>query len=93
MSERGTDLPPEQQAIRDECCHPAGTLVEFPTEDVEISIPERFEKFVSQYPNQIAINVGTQVVTYSELNAMANCVAANWARTFISRLSWLSRAE
>ena len=68
-------LPPEQQEIRDKCFHPSGTCVEFPKEEIEQSIPDRFEKIVSQYPNQSAINVGTQVVTYSELNAMANCVA------------------
>jgi len=75
MSDLVTHLPPEQQAIRDKCFHPTGTFVEFKKEEVEQSIPDRFEKIVSQYPNQIAINFGTQVVTYSELNAMANCVA------------------
>ena len=39
-------LPPEQQAIRDKCFHPSGTFVEFPIEDVETSIPARFEKIV-----------------------------------------------
>ena len=39
-------LPPEQQAIRDGCFHPSGTFVEFPIEDVETSIPARFEKIV-----------------------------------------------
>jgi non-ribosomal peptide synthetase component F len=68
-------LLPEQQAIRAKCFHPSGVFVEFSKNDVEQSIPERFEKMVSQYPNQIAIDVGTQVVTYSELNAMANRVA------------------
>jgi amino acid adenylation domain-containing protein len=69
------ELPPEQQAIRDNCFQPSGTCVEFPKEEVEQSIPDRFEKIVGQYPNQIAISVETQGVTYSELNAMANCVA------------------
>ena len=43
-------LPPEQQAIREKCYHPSGTFVEFPIEDVETSIPERFEKIVRLYP-------------------------------------------
>jgi len=40
----GVKLPPEQQAIRDKCFHPSGTFVGFPIEDVETSIPARFEK-------------------------------------------------
>lgn len=39
-------LPPEQEAIRAKCFHPSGTVVEFPIEDVETSIPARFEKIV-----------------------------------------------
>ena len=68
-------LPPEQQAIRDKCLHPSGTFVEFPIEDVETSIPERFEKIVKQYPDHTAIKIGEGSVTYSDLNAMANRVA------------------
>jgi hypothetical protein len=51
-----SQLPPEQQAIRDRCFHPAGTFVEFPMEDVETSIPDRFAKIVRRYPNRIAIS-------------------------------------
>ncbi len=40
----GCKLAPEQQAIRDKCFHPSGTFVEFPIEDVELSIPARLEK-------------------------------------------------
>jgi len=32
MSERGANLPPEQEAIRAKCFHPSGTFVEFPKE-------------------------------------------------------------
>jgi hypothetical protein len=44
MSHSFPQTPPEQQAIRDKCFHPSGTFVEFPMEDVETSIPARFEK-------------------------------------------------
>jgi len=37
------NLPPEQQAIRVKCFHPSGTFVEFRKEEIEQSIPERFE--------------------------------------------------
>jgi len=39
-------LPPEQQAIQVKSFHPSGTFVGFPIEDVETSIPARFEKMV-----------------------------------------------
>jgi hypothetical protein len=44
-------LPPEQQAIRDKCFHPSGKFVEFPKEEVEQSIPERFEKLAAKSSN------------------------------------------
>jgi non-ribosomal peptide synthetase component F len=72
MSNRGANLPPEQQAIRDKCFHPSGKFVEFPIEDVETSIPERFEKIVRMYPDRIAVKTETRVATYNELNDMAN---------------------
>src|SRR6185503_9593762 len=72
MSERSAKLPPEQQAVRDKCFHPSGTFVEFPIEDVETSIPARFEKIVSQFPDRTAIKFGEQFLTYAELNPQAN---------------------
>jgi hypothetical protein len=50
MSERGVNLRPEQEAIRSKCFHPSGTFVEFPKEEIEQSIPGRFEKIVELYP-------------------------------------------
>ncbi len=40
--------------IRATCFHPSGKFEEFPKEDVETSIPERFEKIVRMYPDRIA---------------------------------------
>ena len=70
-----THLPPEQEAIRAKCFQPSGEFEEFPKEDLEKSIPDRFEKIVKQYPDRIAVNAGSQAVTYAELNAMANRLA------------------
>ena len=67
--------PPEQQAIREKCYHPSGTFVEFPLEDVEASIPERFEKIVRLYPDRIAVKSMHEQLTYSELNDAANRIA------------------
>src|SRR5687767_4493720 len=68
-------LPPEQQAIRDRCFHPSGAFVEFKKEEIEQSIPERFEKIVRVYPHRLAVKTKTQALTYEALNQVANRVA------------------
>jgi amino acid adenylation domain-containing protein len=70
-----TNLSPEQQAIRDKCVHPSGTFVEFPIEDVETSIPARFEKIVQKYPDRLAVKTQEKALTYAELNSVANGIA------------------
>jgi hypothetical protein len=69
MSEQSrpvTNLPPEQQAIRAKCFHPTGTFVEFRKEDIEQSIPERFEKIVRMHANRVAIKTDHQSFTYAD---------------------------
>jgi hypothetical protein len=44
----GSRLPPEQEAIRAKCFYPTGKFGEFPKEEVEQSIPERFEKMAAK---------------------------------------------
>lgn len=68
-------LPPEQEAIRAKCFHPSGTFVEFPSEDIETSIPERFEKIARAHPDHLAIKTPADELTYAELNSAANRVA------------------
>jgi amino acid adenylation domain-containing protein len=78
MSDRSnsvTNLPPDQKAIRAKCYHPTGTFVEFARAEVEQSIPSRFEKIVSRYPDRVAIQTNNHVLTYAELNATANRIA------------------
>ena len=74
-------LPPEQEAIRAKCFHPRGTFIEFAKEEVEQSIPERFEKMVRESPNRIAVKARDQSLTYAELNSMTNQLA----RTIVAR--------
>jgi len=74
-TQRNVQLPPEQQAIRAKCFHPTGTFVEFTREEIDTSIPERFERIVRQYPERIAVKARSQSLTYAELNSMANCLA------------------
>ncbi len=72
MNGCGATLPSLQQAIQARCFHPAGDFVEFPREDVETSIPARFEKIARQFPGRIAVKSGTGSLTYQELNQAAN---------------------
>jgi len=68
-------LPPEQQAIRDKCFHPTGTFVEFKQEEIEQSIPDRFERLAARYPQRVAVRTRSQTFSYDELNRAANRVA------------------
>jgi len=70
-----TNLPPEQEAIRAKCFHPSGRFVEFPKEEIEQSIPERFEKIVRQFPDRVAVKTRNSTQTYDELNKAANRIA------------------
>jgi non-ribosomal peptide synthetase component F len=70
-----TKFPPDQEAIRAKCFHPTGSFVEFLKEDVERSIPERFEKIVQTYPDRIAVKTADQQLTYRQLNKRANRLA------------------
>ena len=59
---------PEQEAIRAKCFHPSGMFVEFPKEDIETSIPDRFEHIVRQYAHRSAVKTRDNSLTYDELN-------------------------
>jgi len=70
-----TRIPPKQQAIRDQCFHPTGTFIVFREEEIEQSIPDRFEQQVRKYPDRLAVVDGNSSLTYGELNRQANRVA------------------
>ena len=44
-------------------------------EEIEQSIPERFEKIVRRYPDRLAVKMGDRALTYGELNQAANRIA------------------
>ena len=67
-------LPPEQEGITAKSFHPSAAFVEFTMEDVESSIPERFEKIVEMYPNRLAVKTDDRGSTYDQLNRAANRV-------------------
>jgi amino acid adenylation domain-containing protein len=68
-------IPSEQEAIQAKCFHPSGSFDEFRKEEIEQSIPCRFEQMVRRYPNRIAVKTKSHVLTYAELNATSNRVA------------------
>lgn len=68
-------VPPEQQAIRDRCFHPSGTFVEFKKQEIDESIPRRFERVVAKYSERVALKTNHYKLTYRQLNEMANRVA------------------
>ncbi|MGH7833990.1 MAG: hypothetical protein ACREQK_10120, partial [Candidatus Binatia bacterium] len=59
-----SNLPPEQAAIRARCFHPSGAFSEFTKEEVEQSIPDRFEKIVRKYPDRVAVKTAKHTLTY-----------------------------
>jgi non-ribosomal peptide synthetase component F len=68
-------LPPEQQALRDQCFHPSGTFVEFEEEEIEQSISDRFEDQVRRHAARLALETAGRAITYGELNEAANRIA------------------
>src|SRR5918992_5422565 len=75
LSRETANLPPEQPAIRAKCFHPTGTFVEFKKEEVEQSIPGRFEQQVHKYPDRLAVKSKSHELTYDTLNKAANRIA------------------
>ena len=64
-----------QLSIQERCYHPSGTFIRFEKEDLEQSIPSRFEQQVRSYPDRLAIKSNSDELTYHELNQAANRLA------------------
>ncbi|MEH2335594.1 non-ribosomal peptide synthetase [Nostoc sp.] len=64
-----------QQLIQRRNVHPNNPFIKFDKKDVELSVPERFQKQVDMHPEQIAVKTGEHVFTYSALNQFANRIA------------------
>lgn len=70
-----TGLPSQQQALRTRCFHPRGTFVEFNQEEIEQSVPDRFEDQVCKHSRRVAIKTKDNELTYDDLNKAANRIA------------------
>jgi len=64
-----------QQEIQARCSHPSKVFFEFPEEDIDRSIPARFEEQVLKYPESIAVKTKKQELSYGNLNKAANRIA------------------
>jgi amino acid adenylation domain-containing protein len=64
-----------QRSIQSRHVCPTNAFVEFKREEIEQSIPERFEQQARRDPDRLAIKVNSDTLTYDELNRAANRVA------------------
>jgi non-ribosomal peptide synthetase component F len=55
--------------------HPPPSFVEFSKDEIEQSIPARFEQQVQQYPTRLAVKTRQRAFTYEGLNRAANRIA------------------
>jgi non-ribosomal peptide synthetase component F len=63
-----TAAPADQSRPPDPSLHP------FPKEEIEQSIPARFEQQVRRYPKRLAVKTRSHALTYEALNRAANQV-------------------
>ena len=69
------DLPQEQLAIRAKCFHSSNSFIPFKKDDIEQSIPNRFEQQVEKYPDRVAIKSKNHTLTYDDVNKTSNRIA------------------
>lgn len=69
-------LPAEQRDLRVRCTHPNGGFIEFRRDEIEQSIPERFEQQVLRHPERLAVKTRDCALSYDALNRAANRVAS-----------------
>ena len=67
--------PTGAASLRDKCFHPTGTFIEFRKQDLEQSIPERFQEQVRLFPNRVAVKTEDHELTYDALNQESNRIA------------------
>jgi len=64
-----------QQCNQAKCFHPSDTFVEFKKEEIEQSIPDRFQQQVGRYSDRLAVKTRNDTLNYDALNQAANRVA------------------
>jgi amino acid adenylation domain-containing protein len=71
----GFRCSPSQAEIQARCVHPYGHFVPFSKDRINSSISELFEQQVVNHPERIAVSSESQILTYNELNRLADRVA------------------
>lgn len=74
MSDQPTTAPGTQRT-KPRTLIPTNPFIEFKEEDLNQSVPDRFEKQVKAYPQRTAIKTDRHELTYAELNRAANRLA------------------
>lgn len=64
-----------KRSVEDQAVRPRNSFNRFSKEDSRVSIPDRFEKIVKQFPDAIAVRSVRDEWTYAELNQRANSIA------------------
>ena len=64
-----------EQSLHNNRVCPTNPFIKFEKEEIEQSIPERFEKQVVMYPDRLAVKDQNSQLTYDQLNQTANRVA------------------
>ena len=65
----------QQDAISPVTVQPASGFIGFADNDIEQSIPERFEKMVRAGGNRVAIGSGRELYSFDSVNRTANRLA------------------
>jgi amino acid adenylation domain-containing protein len=68
-------LPEHQLRIIEKAYHPSGVFEEFKREEIEQSIPDKFEQIVREYSDRLALKTDSIEFTYDELNRASNQIA------------------
>lgn len=75
LSRDTLELLSQQDSIQSRCLHPTGTFTRFEKEEIEQSIPDRFEQQVRKHPHRLAVKTSSCELTYSELSKASNQLA------------------
>ncbi len=63
------------RALQERCRHPERDATEFARDEIEQSIPARFEKLASRHPDRLSVKAPDGELTYRELDESANRLA------------------
>src|SRR5215210_7181739 len=72
---RNNDLSGLRYPEKARWSHSTNAFIRFEEEDTEQSIPQRFERQVGRYPDQLAVKTNKHQLSYEALNKVANRVA------------------